>query len=724
MKDSSRRRSPETKANQKTSILQAFSLIIAAVVVFFGLLEGGLALFGVAPVVQKEDPFVGFTGNVPLFVESLAPNGLKILKTAPNKLTHFNQQMFVEKKAPDTYRIFCLGGSTTYGRPYNDKTSFPGWLRELLPEVQKSIDWEVINVGGISYASYRVARLMEDLVQYQPDLFIIYTGQNEFLEERTYRDLKKMPEAVRTAVGWLARTRTWAALNTLLDRFGALPKQAPSESTQLAAEVDTILEHSTGPKQYQRDDPLRDDVLEHFRVSLERMVGIAREAGAEVIFVTPASNLKDCSPFKSEHTAGLDRADQERSQALLADALRQTANNDLTEALQALDQAIGMDPRHAELHYRRGKVLFAMGRHDEALTAFKRASDEDVCPLRALTSMPGIVAAVAREHNLPLVDFVELLEQQAMAEKGHRIPGEEFFLDHVHPTVDGHKRLAVALTKTMIDAGIVLPDKGLSEAKIAAVDARIKSRIDRNLQAQSLINLAKVMQWAGKFEDAERLASQGLSAARGNPQLTSLASNVLIKLSKREGNSEQAYQYIDDALVADPWSPMVHYQLGMSLIRDKDSQKGASHLLLATAFWDVSQTNSVLGLALNQRGRYELAYPYLRKALQQNPGDKVSQEAINTLRRSLGPGAEDLLLPEPIIKRSPTGAPSTIFLQSPGVKGQELPDGFLTEWYEDGSLNRYADYVRGVLHGTEVFWDREGQVISRSTYSKGVKADN
>ena len=47
----------------------------------------------------------------------------------------------------------------------------------------------MINAGGISYASYRVAVVIKELARYEPDLFIIYTGHNEFLEERTYRTL-------------------------------------------------------------------------------------------------------------------------------------------------------------------------------------------------------------------------------------------------------------------------------------------------------------------------------------------------------------------------------------------------------------------------------------------------------------------------------------------------------------------------------------------------------
>src|SRR6056297_3126564 len=114
-------------APKKTTFRQVVLLILAVPLLFFALLEGGFFLFGVEPVLRSEDPFVGFAGNVPLCEESRAPSGMKMLVTAENKQHLFNRQMFIEKKAQDTFRIFCLGGSTTYGRPYNDMTSFAGW---------------------------------------------------------------------------------------------------------------------------------------------------------------------------------------------------------------------------------------------------------------------------------------------------------------------------------------------------------------------------------------------------------------------------------------------------------------------------------------------------------------------------------------------------------------------------------------------------------------------
>ena len=41
--------------------------------------------------------------------------------------------VFRTRQPSGTVRIFCMGGSTTYGHPYDDKTSFCGWLRAMLP---------------------------------------------------------------------------------------------------------------------------------------------------------------------------------------------------------------------------------------------------------------------------------------------------------------------------------------------------------------------------------------------------------------------------------------------------------------------------------------------------------------------------------------------------------------------------------------------------------------
>ena len=128
----------ETKAKTnrpRRELSLARKLLYSAVttVFFFAALELALAFVGIRPVVDLEDPFVGFSEAVPLMMEIEASDGQTRMVTRPNKLVWFNRQWYEKEKPAGTKRVFCLGGSTTYGRPYFDRTSFCGWLRELLP---------------------------------------------------------------------------------------------------------------------------------------------------------------------------------------------------------------------------------------------------------------------------------------------------------------------------------------------------------------------------------------------------------------------------------------------------------------------------------------------------------------------------------------------------------------------------------------------------------------
>lgn len=219
-----------------------FSAIVLAL--FFAGSELVLSMAGVQPALSTDDPFVGFAGNIPLFVEEERRDGLAVLRTADNKISLFNQQEFPKAKGADTYRIFCMGGSTTYGRSYRDPVSFCGWLRAYLKAADPGRDWQIINAGGISYASYRVAKLMSELLQYQPDLFIVYTGQNEFLEQRSYGGLIDLPDWLIDLNASLSDTRIYTAMSSMID---AVKSDSPDQAIQrveLSSEVDEALNHT------------------------------------------------------------------------------------------------------------------------------------------------------------------------------------------------------------------------------------------------------------------------------------------------------------------------------------------------------------------------------------------------------------------------------------------------------------------------------------------------
>lgn len=711
------------RISRRLPLWQAVLLPIVSVLVFFALLEGGLALLGISPVVKTEDPFVGFAANVPLYVpDPEARDGARMI-TARNKAPYFNRQSFPQEKSPNTYRIFTLGGSTTYGRPYNDATSFSGWLRELLPLVDGSKHWEVINAGGISYASYRVAHLMQELVNYQPDLFIVYTGHNEFLEERTYGDIKEIPAVVRSTVGLLSRTRTWAAMTKAIKGPQNSPKPQTADRDRLSGEVKTILDQSAGLDRYTRDDALKEKIFEHYRISLERMADLARSAGAEIIFVTPASSLNDCTPFKSEHTDDLTRDIRQRSEQLLTQAKIGLNQEQWQDALNLLQQTVNLDPRHAELQYRRGQALLGLKRFNEAGAALRRARDEDVCPLRALSPMRSIVTQVAREQGAPLVDYVELLEQAMLKTKGYSIPGTEYFLDHVHPTIEGHKLLAVELVKTMAEERIVEPVGPWQEQAVAAAAASIDAKVDEVAHGLALANLARVLLWAGKDEEAARLARQARQTTADSEQVLVSSTSILTSVLVDSGQSEQALELLYATLEELPGAIEVRMKLG-EVLNDSDVrqlEKSAANLLLVCqqmpnhdrALTSFSQTMAM-------RGRLGVAYDAATEALRLNPKNGQAQ-AILAKIADLLPGRE--IRPAPFqveLDVYPSNVPRRLVQFRRMTGGRLVPHGIEVEFYKNGRLKRFQDMVGGQVHGQVKTWDRNGNLLTSTAYREGV----
>ena len=578
---------------------------------FFLLLELLLAILGVKPVLYEQDPFVGFATNIPLFQEEIEAAVDFSLVTSPNKIRWFNLQRFPKQKAPGTYRIFSLGGSTTYGRPYDDTASFSGWLRELLRVADPSRKWEVINAGGISYASYRVAVVMEELIQYEPDLFIIYTGHNEFLERRTYQTLLEAPKPLTTVGALASRTRIYAAGKKILTSVSR-NQESPAPGAELKSEVDTILANSVGPQHYTRDDDFREKVLAHYRFNLNRMIDMARSAGANVVLVIPASNLKDCSPFKSEHSTGLSAQDVERFESLMARAESSRNQGRLELSLSALEQAQAIDDRYAGQQYQKGLVLYDLGRYVEAKDAFHRAVDEDICPLRALTSIQEIIREIAAQRAVPVLDFAAEIEDRS----DHGIPGSDHFLDHVHLTIEGYRLLALRLIDTLAEQGVVRPAESWSPAAIEAVTRTVEGRLDQRAHGAALRNLAKVFDWAGKLEEAERLARKAAELL-GEDAATH---HLLGRNAEGRGRWEEAIRHYRRALDLDPTHAEAHSSLGMALAVVGQNGQAIRHFREALRIRpDHPRTLSNLGAALMAQGKAEEAIRYYRQALRLEP---------------------------------------------------------------------------------------------------------
>ena len=115
----------------------------------------------------------------------------EIYTTARHRLLFFGRQQFEAEKPEKTFRIFALGGSTVHGRPYENGSAFLKWMGIELSGRDSTRDYETVNCGGLSYASYRLVTMLKEVLHYDPDLIVVATGHNEFLEDRSYEAEKK-----------------------------------------------------------------------------------------------------------------------------------------------------------------------------------------------------------------------------------------------------------------------------------------------------------------------------------------------------------------------------------------------------------------------------------------------------------------------------------------------------------------------------------------------------
>ena len=111
--------------------------------------------------------------------------GYRLITNASNLdgQVQYANKTYPIKKAPKTYRIICVGGSTTIGID-NPKLSYPAILQDMFTFALARCDTkvEVINAGAMGYNSWHTKlRADKELDILEPDLYIVMDGTNDVI---------------------------------------------------------------------------------------------------------------------------------------------------------------------------------------------------------------------------------------------------------------------------------------------------------------------------------------------------------------------------------------------------------------------------------------------------------------------------------------------------------------------------------------------------------------
>lgn len=601
----------------RQTIFKLFSVFLLPFLTIF-LFESILNITGYKSAYEKEDPFLGFQGVYPVY-ELKSPAGSDEVQkyvTRKSKLSYFNYQEFPAEIKPDAFRIFSFGGSTTYGRPYTGETAFPRWLEINLQALDSTKDYEVINVGGISYASYRIVNLMEEMVRYKPDIFIVYTGHNEFLEDRTYAKFKEEPFLVTWFRGNLNRLKTYSLLRTLWLRVKEKERIRAENKFKMTGEVKAILDQSFGLNWYHRDLERNKAIILHFRLNSEKMIDIAQYHDIPIIFIVPPSNEKDFAPFKSEFDQELESAEKTVWEGNYRAGLNYLKNARYAEALVAFKAAAHIDSMHAELRYRIGECFYGLGQYQAAKTAFVMARDLDVVPLRATSQIQSIVREVCSQRGVPLLDLVQILEKRNRQLYGYTILGDETFLDHDHLTIETHQLVSELLVKLMSENGMVKATRAWDEIPRDSLYNSSMASIDSSYYGQLELNLAKVLGWAGKIDEAAPFIERAARSLPNNPD----AQHGLGLLYIMQDKFEEAREVFHRALDIDSTYAAAYNSLGTIYDRYDDLDQALYYYYQAVKYNpsnDEAYFN--IGGILYEKGQILEAINAYIKAVDSNP---------------------------------------------------------------------------------------------------------
>ena len=454
-------------------------------------LELVLVTLDVANPSSADDPLSGFSQSGRLFELDQRD---EVYRTATARGLFFGDQEFAAEKPEDGFRVFCLGGSTVRGRPFTTESSFTRWLDLELADRSEGRTIEAVNCGGLSYASYRLRPIVAEVLRYRPDLIVVATGHNEFLEDRSYRGLKDR----NAAVAWLEDRAMSLRTVTLCRRW--LQSDEPEEQSEGPEEVQARLDEQRGFASYSRDAAWQDEVVRQYVESLNAMIAACRRAGVPLVLVRLGSNLRDCPPFKSEHREGITPGELATWQAAMDAGAVATDERHFEQALEAFRAAEAVDDQFALVAWRIARTLDRLGRFEDAVAAYRRARDLDVCPLRMISRLDKSLQRVASQSGTPLVDAAGAIE----ADSDDGLPGSDWYVDHVHPTLRGHQRIAELLVEEIGRGGWL-------ELSAAATAARVRlnrRRHFRRLGPVFFSNGSRRVEWLENWARRQRLDAE------------------------------------------------------------------------------------------------------------------------------------------------------------------------------------------------------------------------
>lgn len=267
---------------------------------------------------------------------------------------------------------------------------------------------------------------------------------------------------------------------------------------------------------------------DNFSRNLDRVIQLLSRERVPLILCAVESNVRDEAPEGSVHGRRLGAGELGRWEEFFSRGELAYSAGNFGEALRFFEEAARLDNGYALLRYRLGKSLLALGRPAEAEPELRAAIDLGDMPIQAQSFIDPLIRAKGAPGRVAIADVPAALKA---AEAGG-VPGDDWFLDRVHPALAGHRLIAKLVLQTMAENRLVPagPDE-IAAADAAAAEAM--KRIEPEFLFQNYFYLATENEYLGRIRKAMKLSMRAL-AYKPDDELTRVM--MLKRLEDRYGS--------------------------------------------------------------------------------------------------------------------------------------------------------------------------------------------
>jgi tetratricopeptide (TPR) repeat protein len=316
------------------------------------------------------------------------------------------KDLFLKEKPENGYRIFVLGGSTTAGFPYGNNLMFSRILWRRLQDIFPEKRIEVVNTAMSAINSYTLLDFIDEILEYKPDLILIYAGHNEYYGALGVGSSESIGHS-RSLIKIYMKTqhlRLFRLLRELINRVMSVFRKNDVYNPEDLTE--TLMERIVSEQVIPLGSELYELGKEQFRSNLEEILQKAGQANVPVVLSELVSNVGDQSPFRSVQSDTFPPAEQV---------------------------------------YQEAQQLEVRGDYKKARQLYLRAKDLDALRFRATEDFNTIIHELSLKYNVPVVPMRRIFEKHSP----HGIVGNELILDHLHPNMDGYFLMADGFYQTL-----------------------------------------------------------------------------------------------------------------------------------------------------------------------------------------------------------------------------------------------------------------------------------